>query len=118
MRRLLHAVLILLVVTPLAAIAAFLVLFVEGTPLVPPQPAPFPKDVLATREFVHKVRAASNPQTSDQPTVSITIEEANSVLRFGSRFLKGLRAAARIEDGRVVGEASLPLPWPLKGLVN
>ena len=115
MRRLIYTLLILLVATPLLAIAAFLALFVEAAPLVPPQPAPSPEDVLATREFVHKVRAASNSNISNQPTVSLTIEEANSVIRFGARFLKGSRAIARIEGGKAVGEASVPLPWPLAG---
>ncbi len=103
----------------LAVGAILFVLVVDDTPRLPGLPAPSPEDVLAGREFVQRVRAATRSTTSDLATVSITIKEANSVGRLVARFLHGSRAVARVKDGRVVGEASLRLPWPLTdGWIN
>ena len=103
----------------LAVSAILFVLVVDDTPRLPGLPAPSPEDVLAGREFVQRVRAATRSTTSDLATVSITIKEANSVGRLVARFLHGSRAVARVKDGRVVGEASLRLPWPLTdGWIN
>ena len=103
----------------LAVGAILFVLVVDDKPRLPGLPAPSPEDVLAGREFVQRVRAATRSTTSDLATVSITIKEANSVGRLVARFLHGSRAVARVKDGRVVGEASLRLPWPLTdGWIN
>ncbi len=103
----------------LAVGAILFVLVVDDTPRLPGLPAPSPEDVLAGREFVQRVRAATRSTTSDLATVSITIKEANSVGRLVAQFLHGSRAVARVKDGRVVGEASLRLPWPLTdGWIN
>lgn len=115
MRWLFRAAIFLFVLLPLGLAAAFLALFTEDAPLVPPQPAPSPQDVKITRGFVHQVRGRGVENRDDGHDVSLTAEELNAVIRFGARFVRGARGVARVEDGRVIGEASLPLPWPLRG---
>lgn len=114
MRWVLRAAFLIFFILPAALAAVVLVVFVEDGPLVPAQPAPSPEDVVATRAFVHQVRAAAQPGAADS-LVTVTAEEMNAVLRVGARFLPGLRAVTRVEGGRVHGVASLPLPWPARG---
>ena len=106
--RLLKSVLIIVCGSVLLCGLAAAVLFVQNTPALDAAPPPAPEDVAATRELVRDIRAAADTGAELQ----VDAARLNSAILLGARFIKGFRGAVSVEAQSVIGQASIPLPWP------
>lgn len=96
---------LVLVVGVLAAGA----LALERAPRVPTGVPPTPEDVAAARDLLHRMREISeNPGADDR--VAMTATEIDGLFRLGGRTVPDLAGRARIEDGALAVDLSVPVP--------
>lgn len=82
---------------------------IEGAPRVPAPPPPLPEDARAAHHLLREVqRIRYSPGSIGE--LSATIDEINGFFRLIGRAHPELAGRARIDEGRVVLEASLPVP--------
>jgi len=106
-------VLIALTVSAVLLAVAFVVLFLEDQPILPPAPAPTSGDVSAARQLVRDIRDAANFESGDRapPPLTASVAQFNSIVSLSARFIPGSRGRLWIEEDRVTGKAAFPLPW-------
>ena len=89
--------------------AGLVAVLTEAEPSLPPTQAPDAQDVRRVRAAVQEIRAVTDGRAA-VPELAMEVGTLAGVIRLGARFLPGLRAEARIEDGAVQGRAALPVP--------
>lgn len=111
MLRLFRACLLILILCGICVLGAA-TLVLEKTPQLAAVAAPGPEDVTATRDLVRNLRAAAQEDPSGaREMLETDIDQLNSALKLGARFIVGFRGVLRIEDGAVLGQIALPVPW-------
>ena len=90
-------------------LAGLFAVLTESGPDLPAMAAPSAEDVRGVRQAVQEIRAVSDGRAAT-PEVAMDVETLGGLIRLGARFLPGLRAEARIENGAVRGRAALPVP--------
>lgn len=92
------------------ACAGVYILITEPDPVLPAMPPPDGQDVAEVREVVHQIRAVTEGRAENRE-VRMQVGDIAAGMRLGARFLPGLRAESRIDQGAVAGQVAIPVPW-------
>lgn len=92
------------------ACAGVYILVTEPDPALPAMPPPDGRDVAEVREVVHQIRAVTEGRAENRE-VRMQVGDIGAGMRLGARFLPGLRAESRIDQGAVAGQVAVPVPW-------
>lgn len=104
--------LLVLVALLAGAVLALALVVVENEPIVQPQGAPTPEDVVITRSVVSDVKTAAGLNSETAQPLVVTQEDLSSVVRLGVRLIPGFRGKVVVEPWGVDMRASIPVPLP------
>jgi hypothetical protein len=104
--------LLVLVALLAGAVLVLALVVVENEPMVQPQGAPTPEDVVTARSVVSDVKTAAGTTSATAQPLVVTREDLSSVVRLGVRLIPGFRGEVLVEPWSVDMRASIPVPVP------